>query len=454
MSNVSAKHILVVDDDSGQRSLLREFLGGQGFNVSEAPSGADALTLIFDNPPDMVVTDVRMRGMSGLDLLRRLRESNPVLPVLLITAYADIRDAVGAMRDGAVNYLEKPIDFQEMANCVRQSLGLDQDETRGAAPEMPPLPDSVVAESRAMRKVLEDAALVASSDSRVLITGESGTGKEVVAHLLHQWSRRSTGPMMEVNCAAIPESLLESELFGHEKGAFTGAHKRRFGRFEEARGGTIFLDEIAEMSPALQAKFLRVIQDGTLERVGSSTSISVDVRIIAATNRQLETAVREGRFREDLFYRLSVIELHLPPLRKRPEDILPLAGMFARRYADAEPRFAASVTALLSVYEWPGNVRELQNAMERATLMARGGMILSEHLPPRVRESSPDGGEKPLPESEETGRMEKMERALILQTLREHDYNRTAAASALGISRRALTYKIQRMRDLGYAVDR
>ena len=443
--------ILVVDDDAGQRSLLADFLGRKGFRVQTAASGEAALSLLRERRPDMVVTDVRMQGLSGLELLQAIRESMPLLPVLLVTAYADIRDAVEAMRDGAVDYLEKPIEFEDLLSCVRRVLATEQAALPGEE-EMPPVPGDVVAESGEMRSVLRDAALVASSDSRVLITGESGTGKEVVANLVHAWSRRSEAPMLKVNCAAIPETLLESELFGHEKGAFTGAHKRRIGRFEEVDGGTLFLDEIAEMSPALQAKLLRVIQDGVVHRVGSNDAVSVDVRLVAATNRTLEREVAENRFREDLYYRLNVFELYLPPLRDRPEDILPLAQMFAGRYADGAPRFSARVVALLPLYRWPGNVRELQNAMERAVLMARGGMILPEHLPHRIRESAGTDENEALRE-EDGAQLERMERALILQSLREHAFNRSETAHALGISRRALTYKLQRLREQGYPVD-
>jgi len=444
--------VLVVDDDAGQRSLLSTFLTQQGFSVSEAASGDIALASMGQALPDIVVSDVRMRGMSGLDLLRAIRENHPALPVLLVTAFADIRDAVGAMRDGAVDYLEKPIDFVELAACVSRTLGVTQEGVETDPPDVPFLPDDVVAESPSLRRILQEAAIVAQADSRVLITGESGTGKEVIADLIHRWSKRASGPIVTVNCAAIPENLLESELFGHEKGAFTGAHQRRTGRFEQADGGTIFLDEIGEMSPGLQAKLLRVIQDGTFERVGSSKSLSADVRVVAATNRRLEDEVQAGTFREDLYYRLNVIELHIPPLRERPEDILPLAELFARRYAADVPRFSPATLALLPVYAWPGNVRELQNAIERATLMARGGIILPDHFPRRIQESA-----VPTPSSDEEtaseGRMARMERILILQTLREKDYNRTETAQALGISRRALTYKLRDLKEAGLRVD-
>ena len=301
-----------------------------------------------------------------------------------------------------------------------------------------------------MQALFRDAALMAASESRVLITGESGVGKEVLADVIHGWSARASGPLVKVNCAAIPETLLESELFGHEKGAFTGAVAQRVGRFEEANGGTIFLDEIGEMSPALQAKLLRVTQDGGFQRVGSNTEIHTNARILASTNRNLEEAVKAGRFREDLFYRLNVVELNIPPLRERPEDILPLASLFIGEFTKGRARFSSSVTDCLVRYTWPGNVRELRNAMERASLLCRGEMVLPEHLPARVRAEA----ESPAAvEPAEAQRLEEMERQTILQTLRKNNFNRTETAKALGISRRTLVYKLQRLRKLGYEVD-
>ena len=283
--------ILIVDDDPGQRSLLDSFLKGQGFDTVPVPSGERALELLQNEPFSMMISDVRMPGISGLETLRRARQQHAVLPVLLVTAYAEIRDAVGAMRDGAVNYLAKPIDLDELLATVRQVTGLSR-----AAPvrciEERPLPPRVVAESPLMRAVFRDAALVAPSESRILITGESGVGKEIVAQVIHAWSPRTAGPLVQVSCAAIPENLLESELFGHEKGAFTNAVAQRIGRFELATEGSIFLDEIAEMSPFLQAKLLRVTQDGRFQRVGSNTEMQTRARILAATNRNLEEEVK------------------------------------------------------------------------------------------------------------------------------------------------------------------
>ncbi|MEW6237848.1 MAG: sigma-54 dependent transcriptional regulator [Candidatus Omnitrophota bacterium] len=444
-------HILVVDDDAGQRGLIQSFLSSQGFDIVTASSGEQALDILDAQSISMVVSDVRMPGVSGLETLRRAREKHPILPVLLVTAYADIRDAVGAMRDGAVNYLEKPIDLDELLSTVRQAVGMEQ----GAAPRFPDdlkLPENIIAFSPAMRDVFREAALAAPSDTRILIHGESGSGKEVVADMIHAWSARASGPLIKVNCAAIPETLLESELFGHEKGAFTGAVNQRIGRFEEANGGTILLDEIGEMPLSLQAKLLRVTQDGTFQRIGSNAERKTNARILSASNKNLEKEAEEKRFREDLFYRLNVMEIYVPPLRERRADILPLANRFAEEFSKGKPRLSASVTACLELYDWPGNVRELRNAMERTSLMARGGLILPEHLPKRIqaagRKTSEEGG------GESRGnRMEEIERIAILQTLRDRNFNRTETARALGISRRALIYKLRRFKEQGHVIE-
>src|SRR3984885_13403053 len=366
----SPPRILIVDDDPGQRSLLDSFLSSQALNTVTADSGERALEVLRTQPIDMMISDVRMPGLSGLETLRLARKEHATLPVLLVTAFTDVRDAVAAMRDGAVNYLAKPIDLDELLASVRNATGIAETAPPAGPPEKP-LPSSIVAKSPLMQSVLRYASLIAPSETRVLITGESGVGKEVLADVIHAWSARASGPMIKVNCAAIPETLLESELFGHERGSFTGAHAQRIGRFEEASGGTIFLDEIAEMSPALQAKLLRVTQDGKFQRIGSNKEIQTAARIIAASNRNLEDEVKSGRFREDLYYRLNVVDLNIPPLRERREDILPLAGKFIEEFAKGRARFSETVSACLEGYPWPGNVRELRNAMERAVLLSR-----------------------------------------------------------------------------------
>jgi DNA-binding NtrC family response regulator len=441
--------ILIVDDDPGQRSLLNSFLRSQHFDTTTADSGERALELLRTGKFDMMISDVRMPGMTGLETLRRARKEHATLPVLLVTAFTDVRDAVAAMRDGAVNYLAKPIDLDELLASVRKATGTAETAPLVGLPEKP-LPNTIVAQSPLMQSVLRDASLIAPSETRVLITGESGVGKEVLADVIHAWSTRASGPMIKVNCAAIPETLLESELFGHERGAFTGAHAQRIGRFEEAATGTIFLDEIAEMSQALQAKLLRVTQDGRFQRIGSNKEIQTGARIIAASNRNLEDEVKGGRFREDLFYRLNVVELNIPPLRERREDILPLAGRFIEEFAKGRARFSETVAACLESYPWPGNVRELRNAMERAVLLSRSELILPEHLPARVQATA---GQKPVRETGDPERLEGIERNAILQALKQHDFNRTETAKSLGISRRALLYKLQRFRGQGYQVE-
>jgi DNA-binding NtrC family response regulator len=448
--------ILVVDDDPGQRSLLDSFLSSQGFTIVTVDSGEKALDALRADHFELMISDVRMPGISGLETLRRARREHDALPVLLVTAYADVRDAVGAIRDGALNYLSKPIDLDELLVSVHQATGHSRAVQMKF--ENKRLPASVVACSPLMQAVFRDASLVASSESRVLITGESGVGKEIVAEVIHAWSPRCAGPLVKVNCAAIPETLLEAELFGHEKGAFSGAVTQRRGRFEQAHNGTIFLDEIAEMSPQLQAKLLHVAQDGRFQRIGSNTEILANARLLTATNRNLEEEVKKGRFREDLFYRLNVVEINVPALRERPGDIVPLATSFVATFSQGQAKLAASTLECLTHYSWPGNVRELRNAMERAALLSRSELILPEHLPARVRSaepkvSAPDTTPQVAGQAVDEARLEEIERQAVLIALEKHAFNRTETAKALGISRRALLYKLQRLRELGFKVD-
>ena len=445
----SPPRILIVDDDPGQRSLLDSFLASQNFETVLAESGERALELLPAGNFSMMISDVRMPGLSGLETLRRVRLQFPALPVLLVTAYADIRDAVIAMRDGALNYLAKPVDLDELLNTVRLATGIAPLSPLNLGAEKK-LPTDIIAQSPLTVALFQEAALVAPSEARVLITGESGTGKEVVADVIHAWSARAGGPMVKVNCAAIPETLLESELFGHEKGSFTGASAMRMGRFEEADGGTIFLDEIAEMSPGLQAKLLRVTQDGRFQRIGSNREIRTNARILAASNRNLEEEVKAGRFREDLFYRLNVVELNLPPLRERREDILPLANFFIGKLARTRTRLAEGTVVCLQNYAWPGNVRELRNAIERAVLLSQSELILPEHLPAKFREALKSAVPAAAIEAQQ---LDEIERQAILAALAQHKFNRTETAKALGISRRALIYKLQRFRQMGLSVD-
>ncbi len=448
----SLPKLLIVDDDPVQRKLLQTYLGRHGFTIHTEGGGEAALAALERETYGLVISDVRMPGVGGLELLHRLRPRHDRLPVLLVTAFPDIRDAVDAMRDGAVNYLEKPIDLDELLASVRHAIGLGP-AAPAEEPSPLPLPEDMIAASDRMRDVLREVALVAPTESRVLITGESGAGKEMIADLIHGLSPRTGKALVKLNCAAIPETLLESELFGHERGSFTGAVAQRAGCFEQADGGTLLLDEIAEMSPALQAKLLRVTQDGSFRRVGGSRDLKTDVRLLAATHRDLEVETREGRFREDLFYRLSVFEIYLPPLRERRADIRPLAELFARRFGGERIRVSPATLAILEQHAWPGNVRELRNAMERAALMARGGVILPEHLPQRVRTEADDRHGSAAPDPAGGTRMEEVERSVILQTLRENKFNRSETARKLGISRRTLIYKLRRFREEGHMVD-
>lgn len=438
-STASEKHgrtVLVVDDDPSQRQLFAESVRQLGFAVLEAGSGEEAVAIVSRRSPDLVLLDVRLPGISGLEVLPRMREVRPDLPVLLITAYADVRDAVAGLKSGACDYLTKPVDLEELKTAVLDHLG-ESRERGGEIAQLPPLPSDVVFADPAFRRVLETAALVAPTEAPVLILGPSGAGKDVIARLLCRWSRRSEGPFVAANCAGLPETLIESELFGHIKGAFTGAQADRKGYFRAAQGGTLFLDEIGELPLHLQAKLLRVLENGEITPVGSDQPVRVDFRLIAATHRDLTEAVAEGRFREDLFYRLNVFELRVPPLRERREDILPLARHFAEQFAGRSVRFSPQAASALLAHPWPGNVRELRNAVQRACLLARGDVVLPEHLPPQI------GRTVEGCEDDQAGRLDIVERAAILATLEECGGNRTLAARKLGISRRTLIYKLR-----------
>jgi DNA-binding NtrC family response regulator len=429
--------ILVVDDEAAQRRLLGGFVESLGFRAQEASSAEEALEAIRGRSPDMVLLDVRLPGVSGIEALAEIRKIADKLPVLLITAYADLRQAVAAVKSGADDYLAKPVDLEELETAISDAIG--PAKTAPGDKPLPELPSWLICKSRAMRRVLETAAVVAPSNAPVLILGESGTGKEVVAQMIHQWSPRAQGPLVTANCAGLPESLIESELFGHTKGAFTGASQTRQGFFRAAHGGTLFLDEIGELPLHLQPKLLRALESGQITPVGSDAPIQVDTRLVAATNRDLSKEVLEGRFRDDLYYRINVIELIVPPLSERQDDLLPLARRFAVEFAGAPARLSPQAVQCLLTYGWPGNVRELRNAIQRSCLLCRGDVILPEHLPPKVAAlalASKDA-------TASAGRLSQVERAAILATLEEYSGNRTHAAKKLGISRRALIYKLR-----------
>ncbi len=439
--------ILIVDDEAQYRALYARVLTEAGFVTATASCAQEALDQIRTCPPALVVSDIRMPGADGIELLRLVRAETPSLPFLLVTAYADVRNAVQALKLGAVDYLAKPVDLDELTAAVRDAAGVRAAETSFDFPAG--ALRGIVAESPLMRAALRDAFRVADSQATVLITGESGTGKEVIARFVHENSPRRGKPVVAVNCAAVPPALLASELFGHEKGAFTGAVARRTGRFREADGGTLFLDEIGDMPPELQSALLRAIETGSILPVGADKEVPSDFRLIAATNRNLLRDMEAGRFRQDLYYRINVIAIELPPLRERPEDILPLARHFLAGEDPDGKRLSRAAIQVLLDHRWPGNVRELANAMEHARLLCRTGVVLPEHLPPALRAGAPRPGQEPgapaaaTPTAVKT--LEESEAESIRRTLEQTDGNRTRAAELLGITRRGLIYKLKRL---------
>lgn len=422
----------VVDDDPGQRQLLANALETAGYEVVRCATGEEGIEAAAACA--LMLLDVRLPGMSGLDVLGHVKQERPELPVILLTAFIDVRDAVSAIKTGALDYLEKPVDLDELIAAVDDALGKTGRVVSGKTAVQPP--EGVVAESAAMRDVFEQAARVASSDATVLILGESGVGKEVVAQFIHANSPRSPRPFVRVDCGALPENLIESELFGHEKGAFTGADTHREGRYREADGGTVFLDEVGELPLALQPKFLRVLETGAFRPIGGSRDFEVNVRVIAATNRDLEKEARDGAFREDLYYRLNVFAISVPPLRERRDDILPLAETLLR---SRRQRLAPAAERALMTYDWPGNVRELRNALERASIMAGGNLILPKDLPRQLQQMKP--AEKTT--SVLVGDMQEIQRRAIIEALEKTNGNKTRAAALLNISRRNLIYKLR-----------
>lgn len=417
------KPILVVDDDPQMRQALREALQRIGFETDACENGVDAVAKLARNPYALVVTDMKMPRMDGLDLLREIRRRGSGQPVLVITGYGTVENAVETMREGAADYLLKPFSFDALRKAVESAMA------RVATAR------EIVTESPAMRKILDLAATIARSDITVLITGESGTGKELLARYIHRASRRGEKPFVAVNCAAIPETLMESELFGHEKGAFTGAAERKKGKMELAAQGTILLDEIGEMPLALQAKLLRALQEREIDRVGGKEPVPVDVRVIATTNRDLERECLKGRFREDLFFRLNVFPLRLPPLRERPEDIPALANHFLSKFAAAAGKkiqgFSHEAMAHLAARRWRGNVRELENVVQRAVFLCAGDTIGTEEV--RFDEAGCAGG---------GGSIREMEKDLILRTLRRVNGNKSEAARILGVTVRTIRNKL------------
>jgi len=438
--------ILVVDDEPAQRELVSGFLKKQAFEVAVAGSGEMALDLFRQEPFDLILTDQKMSKMSGLDLLQAVRAINPETPVILMTAFGSIEAAVGAIHGGATDYLTKPLNLDELLFRIRQAIDrhrlfAENRELREALQSRHRI-EGIIGESGPMLDVVSLVRRVAPSEATVLIRGDSGTGKELIAKAIHFSSSRASGPLVKVNCAALPETLLESELFGHEKGAFTGALTTRQGRFELADGGTLFLDEIGDLPLHLQAKLLRVLQEREFERVGSSRPIRVNVRILAASHRPLEALIKAGQLREDLYYRLNVVTISLPPLRDRRSDLPPLIDHFLSLFAEKNGKTIRGLTHearnILLRYDYPGNVRELENLIERAVVLTRDDVIGRNDLPLTVQ----DPDLKDETGTNLTATVEGVERRMIREALARSDGVQTRAADLLGISERALRYKL------------
>lgn len=454
MTSLKTSKILIVDDDPGHLTTLKTITKSWGYTVETANDGVVAVDLVKSGPVDLILMDVRMTNMSGIEALGQIKDYNPSIPVIIMTAYSSVESAVEALKSGAYDYLIKPLDFEVLKLTIERAsehAGL-KEENRALKEHLRSDYDiaNIIGRSQPMKKLMDMMSMVAPSEATVLITGESGTGKELIARSLHFNSPRKEKPLVVVNCASITETLLESELFGHEKGAFTGADKRREGRFMQANHGTIFLDEIGETSPTMQAKLLRVLQEKEVQRVGSEETIKVDVRIVAATNRNLEADVANGRFREDLFYRLNVMNLNVPPLKERQEDIPLFAQHFLKKFADKNRKtvkgFVPLAVDMLLNYDWPGNVRELENAIERAVILLTGEHITEKQLPLNITKKYPDLSTSPIaaaPVMDGTRSMEEIEKEAILATLKASGGNKSETARRLGITRKTLHNKLK-----------
>ena len=444
--------ILVVDDDASQRRLVEFWLKEEGYSVVTASDGQMGLETFTEKTPALVIADIRMPGLSGLDLLGRIKAQNADAPVILITAFGTVGDAVDAMKLGAADYVLKPLNSEELKVNVQRALEhrqlLDENRYLRDFSETAFRFENLVAGSRRMRDVFNLAGQVARRDSTVLVTGESGTGKELIAKAIHQNSLRASKPFITVNCGAIPESLIESELFGHRKGSFTGAIADRVGKFEAANEGTIFLDEIGELPINLQVRLLRVIQEREIDKIGFPKPIAVNVRIIAATNRDLRTLIEDSQFREDLFYRLSVVTVELPPLRDRRDDIPLLLAHFLKkhctRYQLTVPSISDGALEILTRYDWPGNVRELENVVEHAVVLGASETIRTEDLPAHMRNATSRISSISLKLPDEGIDLEGVEKEILLQALEKHQWNQTRTARYLNISRKTLIYRMEK----------
>jgi len=446
--------ILIVEDELFQREMLRDFLRKAGHRASEAESGEKALQLLEKGCFDLMLMDFRMPGMNGLETLLKVKTIDPEIDVVIMTAYGTVETAVAAMKAGAGDYITKPMDLDELAMLIRRiaehrTLVRENEILRQELKIKGVTSDAIQYKSPKMADLIQLAARIAPSQATVMIQGETGTGKELFARLIHHLSPRSAKPFVAVNCAAIPETLIESEFFGHEKGAFTGAFQRRIGRFEQADGGTLFLDEIGELSPAVQVKLLRFLQEREFQRVGGEKTVTADVRIISATHQDLEARVKDGTFREDLFYRVHVVALKIPPLKDRREDIPVLMTHFIRRFAEANRKKIAGASReaqdLLVKYDYPGNVRELENIIERAIVIARGSVISTEDLPFQNPECGTGAfGTSKIPAGNLHQAITKMEREMIEDAMHQADFNQSKAALLLGLGERMLRYKLKK----------
>lgn len=453
MSNDKLFHILVVEDDLSHLKTLKTIITSWGYKTTEVDDGTKAVQHVRERPYDLILMDIRMAEMSGIEALKQIKEYNPAIPILIMTAYSSVDSAVEALKAGAYDYLTKPLDFDVLKLTLERALEHTslKVENRDLKDKLSADYDlkNIVGKSKAMKELVDMLAMIAPSEATALITGESGTGKELIAKSIHHNSTRKNHPLVVVNCAALTETLLESELFGHEKGSFTGADKRREGRFMQANKGTIFLDEIGETSAMMQAKLLRVIQEREIQRVGGDETLNVDVRILAATNRNLEEEVAKERFREDLYYRLNVVTLDVPPLRERQDDIPLLAQHFLKKYAEKNRKrvkvFSPLAMDMLLKYEWPGNVRELENTVERAVILLTGDNITEKELASNITEpysKVSDWVERPKPVAANRP-LEDIEKEAILATLEATGGNKSETARRLKINRKTLHNKLK-----------